>query len=93
MDFPFRKVTAGSAVAAYIATSTLRPEWSRSAFFTYYALTWTAAFVSWVVWTIFLYPKVFSSLRHLPEPKNESWYNGQWAAIRKYPSGVPQEKW
>jgi cytochrome P450 len=47
----------------------------------------------WVLWKVILYPKVFSPLRHLPGPKNVSWFNGQFGRIRKEPSGGPMLEW
>lgn len=93
MDFPWRRVAALSAVAGYMATTTLKPQWSTSAFVKYYALSYTLGFVAWAVWTVILYPKVFSPLRGLPEPKNLSWLNGQWQKIRDLPTGVPMLEW
>ncbi|KAI4164954.1 MAG: hypothetical protein LQ342_001587 [Letrouitia transgressa] len=47
----------------------------------------------WFTWTALLYPKYFSPLRHLPEPKGNSFFNGQFDVIRKEPSGKPQQRW
>lgn len=93
MDFPWRRVTALSAVTAYMVTTTLKPQWSSSAFIRYYALSYLLGFVAWAFWTVILYPKVFSPLRGVPEPKNLSWFNGQWQKIRDLPTGVPMLEW
>lgn len=45
------------------------------------------------VWSVILYPKVFSPLIGLPEPKGGSWLMGQFGAIRKYPTGIPMREW
>lgn len=93
MDFEWKKVAAVSAATAYIATSTLRPQWSTTAFLKYYTSVYAVIFFSWGLWTVFLYPKVFSPLRGLPEPKGGSWYNGHFARIRALPTGVPMTEW
>lgn len=93
MDFPWKGVAAASAVSSYIATSTLRTQWSAPTFAKYYVYSYMLGFFSWALWTVLLYPKIFSPLRHLPGPKNLSWYNGQWSKIRALPSGVPMLEW
>lgn len=93
MDFPFKPAAATSAVAAFAATTYLRPQWSTFTFAGYFVAGFTAYFVSWTFWTVILYPKFFSPLRGLPEPKNASWYNGNWKKIRDEPSGAPMLEW
>lgn len=93
MDLPWKRVTAVAAVAAYAATSTLKQEWSRSAFTKYFAASWLLSFLCWGVWTVILYPKFFSPLLGLPEPRNPSWINGQYSKIRELATGVPMLEW
>lgn len=93
MDFPFKPAVAASAVAGYGATTYLRPQWSTSAFAGYFACSFMVYFAGWALWTVILYPKVFSPLRHLPEPKNSSWFNGNWRKIVAEPSGAPMLEW
>lgn len=93
MDFPWKRVTAVAAVAAYVATSTLKQAWSRSTFTNYFAVSWLLSFLCWASWTVILYPKFFSPLLGLPEPPNPSWINGQYAKIRELPTGVPMLDW
>ncbi|KAL8977338.1 MAG: hypothetical protein Q9205_006837 [Flavoplaca limonia] len=45
------------------------------------------------IWNVILYPKYLSPLRHLPEPTGNSWFMGQFAAIREEPTGAPQQRW
>lgn len=93
MDFPWKRVTAVAAVTAYAATSFLKQEWSRSAFTTYFTVSWLLSFLCWGLWTVILYPKFFSPLIGLPEPKNPSWINGQYSKIREFATGVPMLEW
>ncbi|KAI3401919.1 hypothetical protein diail_6478 [Diaporthe ilicicola] len=93
MDLPWKRVTAVAAVAAYAATSTLKQQWSRSAFIDYFAISWLLGFLCWGLWTVILYPKFFSPLLGLPEPQNPSWINGQYSRIREFPTGVPMLEW
>lgn len=93
MDFPWKRVTAVAAVTAYAATSLLKQEWSRSAFTTYFTVSWLLSFLCWGLWTVILYPKFFSPLIGLPEPENPSWINGQYSKIREFATGVPMLEW
>ncbi|KAF2398774.1 cytochrome P450 [Trichodelitschia bisporula] len=49
--------------------------------------------VGWVVWNMILWPKVFSPLRKLPQPKKSDFFYGQWAKIREEPNGQPMKEW
>ncbi|ROW11489.1 hypothetical protein VMCG_01146 [Cytospora schulzeri] len=89
MDVPLKRVTAAAAATAYIATSTLASKWAPSTFLSYFAGSWLLCFASWIVWTAILYPKFFSPLIGLPEPKNPSWINGQYSKIQALPTGWP----
>ncbi|KAJ4424852.1 hypothetical protein N0V82_000571 [Gnomoniopsis sp. IMI 355080] len=93
MDFPFKPAAAISAVAAFGLTTYLRPQWSTLAFTSYFASSFTVYFLGWAFWTVILYPKLFSPLRGLPEPKSQSWFNGNWNKIRAEPSGAPMLEW
>lgn len=48
---------------------------------------------TWFVWKVILYPKYFSPLRHLPEPTGNSLFMGQFTAIAKERTGLPQQRW
>lgn len=93
MDFPFKPAVATSAVAAGGATMFLRSRWSTPVFATYFTCSFIAYLVGWTLWTVILYPKVFSPLRGLPEPKSTSWFNGHWKKINAEPSGAPMLEW
>lgn len=93
MAFPWQIVAALSAAAAYLTTSITRSHWSLLVFIGYYALSFVLSNLLYLLWSIILYPKFFSPLRSLPEPKNPSWYNGQWQKIMELQPGVPMEEW
>ncbi|MCJ1349234.1 hypothetical protein MMC31_007470, partial [Peltigera leucophlebia] len=44
-------------------------------------------------WKAILYPKLFSSIRHLPRPSGGSFLNGQFHVINRDPDGFPFQKW
>lgn len=93
MDVPLKQVTAAAAATAYVATSTLAQEWTPSAFLGHLAGSWILCFACWLFWTVILYPKFFSPLIGLPEPKNPSWINGQYSTILAQPTGWPMLEW
>lgn len=93
MDFPFKPAAAVSTVVAYGATTYLRPQWSAKVFAAYFVATFLAHVLGWAFWSIILYPKVFSPLIGLPEPKASSWYNGNWKEIQDQPTGKPMLEW
>ncbi|KAF3764976.1 cytochrome P450 [Cryphonectria parasitica EP155] len=90
---PWQVMTAISAVAGYVATTAFHPQWSTASFVSYFVGSWVVSFFGWAFWKVILWPKVFSPLRDLPEPKNLSWYNGQWAKIKALPNGSPMQEW
>lgn len=89
MGFPWRSITATAALTAYLATSTK----SKSAFAAYFAGIWFLGLSCWAFWAVILYPKLFSPHLGLPEPKNKSWFNGQFQKIRHLPTGAPMQEW
>ncbi|KUI67349.1 Cytochrome P450 97B3, chloroplastic [Cytospora mali] len=93
MGFPWKGVTAIAATTAYIATFTLKKGWAPSAFLGYFASSWIICLACYAVWSAILYPKFFSPLIGLPEPKNPSWINGQYAKIKELPTGWPMLEW
>ncbi|KAI1806612.1 cytochrome P450 [Daldinia bambusicola] len=92
MHFPWRAVSALSLIASYFITSR-QPSWSTSRFFGTFVATWLLQSFFVGVWNMFLYPNFFSPLRHLPEPKGGSWFNGHFKEIRERPTGIPMREW
>ncbi|KAI0152554.1 cytochrome P450 [Hypoxylon sp. NC0597] len=92
MAFPWRIISIISLLSSYLIVS-LQPEWSRSQLVGAFITTWIlqAFFVN--VWRLILYPKFFSPLRGLPEPKGGSWLMGHFKEIRTKPSGIPMREW
>ncbi|KAI6354355.1 hypothetical protein MCOR25_008651 [Pyricularia grisea] len=88
----FKPITIIAVVGAYILT--LRQEkWSILCFLQCFISTWLAAFSCWGLWATQLYPRFFSPLRHLPEPKGNSFWNGQFKKIRAEAAGAPMLEW
>ncbi|RDL36764.1 Cytochrome P450 [Venustampulla echinocandica] len=50
-------------------------------------------FFAWSFWRVIIWPKFISPLRHLPEPTGGSFWNGQFPAILKRPTGAPMVDW
>ena len=55
--------------------------------------TQVALTLSFLTWTVIIYPKLFSPLRHLPQPKGGSFINGHFWKIFKEPTGLPHREW
>ena len=62
-----------------------------------YTLTALAVFsLYWVVYGIYsviIWPRFISPLRHLPGPAGGSFFNGQWSVLVAEPSGIPPRRW
>lgn len=93
MDFPWRRLAATAAVGATLATIVLAEKWSTRTFSNYLVYSWLLSFLSYGVWGVLLYPKIFSPLIGLPEPTGGSWWNGQWEKIQKLSNGAPMLEW
>lgn len=93
MDFPWRRLAATAAVGATLATIVLAEKWSTRTFSKYLVYSWLLSFLSYGVWGVLLYPKIFSPLIGLPEPTGGSWWNGQWEKIQKLSNGAPMLEW
>ena len=65
------EVVAGVAATASYLLVQYKPDvllFSKPTFVGTFAQFWTLGFLAWAVWTVILYPKYFSPLRHLPSP-------------------------
>lgn len=56
-------------------------------------LLFLALFVSKITWTVVIYPKLFSPLRHLPTPDDNSFFSGQTKKVFRETSGRPMRYW
>jgi hypothetical protein len=56
-------------------------------------LLFLALFVSKITWSVVIYPKVFSPLRHLPTPDDNSFFSGQTKRVFREASGRPMRYW
>lgn len=45
------------------------------------------------IYTVVIYPRYVSPLRHLPQPRDNAFFMGQWSKIVKEPSGIPMRQW
>ncbi|KAK8095265.1 hypothetical protein PG999_013287 [Apiospora kogelbergensis] len=85
MALAWRPFTAATAVVAYTLVSR-QAEWSSSRFVKIFCGLELSAVFLWVVWTILLYPKFFSPLRHLPSPPGA---RSGMAISPRYPRALP----
>ncbi|OTA93792.1 hypothetical protein M434DRAFT_72545 [Hypoxylon sp. CO27-5] len=92
MAFPWRIISIISLLSSYLVVS-LQPEWSRLQLLGVFVATWILQAFLVNVWKLILYPKFFSPLRGLPEPKGGSWLMGHFKEIRTKPSGIPMREW
>ncbi|OTB06424.1 hypothetical protein M426DRAFT_55146 [Hypoxylon sp. CI-4A] len=92
MAFPWRAIFVVSLVLSYYAVY-IQPGWSVSKFLGTFAATWGSQTFLYGIWRTILYPKVFSPLRGLPEPKSPSFFMGHFKTIRSKPSGIPMREW
>lgn len=83
-----------TAVVGALALSRLAPQYllKDSILRTGVALYFAQLFL-FFLWTVLLYPRVFSPLRHLPQPGGNSFFMGQWSRIVKEPTGTPMIQW
>lgn len=83
-----------TAVAGALALSRVAPRYllKDSIWRTGLAL-YFAELCIFAVWSLVLYPHVFSPFRHLPQPGGNSAIMGQWARIVKEPTGTPHIEW
>lgn len=93
MGFAFGTVSAVSLAYAYLLSSGRIPQCPKFSFLGWFAALWTIQFMAFLVWSVILYPKLFSPLRGLPEPSGNSWFMGQFKAITRNPTGTPQIGW
>jgi hypothetical protein len=56
-------------------------------------LLFLALFLSKITWSVVIYPKVFSPLRHLPTPDDNSFFSGQTKRVFREASGRPMRYW
>jgi hypothetical protein len=95
MDSPFRALTGLAALSSYVLVSYLPAvlPFSQPGYLGTFALLWIVGFVPYAFWRVILWPKYFSPLRHLPSPKEGSWWNGQFPKILAEPTGAPMREW
>lgn len=90
---PYRPTMAVSLGGAYLLASGRIPRFPEPSFLAALTALLGIQLLAWVFWVIILYPKFFSPLRDLPEPRGNSWFMGQFSAIVKLPSGGPMLEW
>ncbi|KAK4101735.1 cytochrome P450 [Parathielavia hyrcaniae] len=91
--FPFRLASVVSIGGAYLLSSGRIPQWPQPGFLAAFAALLGLQFFAWAVYVVILWPKLLSPLRSLPEPTGNSWFMGQFNAIRRHPTGTPMLEW
>jgi hypothetical protein len=56
-------------------------------------LLFLALFITKASWEVVIYPKLFSPLRHLPTPDDNSFFSGQTRKVFREASGRPMRYW
>ncbi|KAI1503676.1 cytochrome P450 [Biscogniauxia marginata] len=90
--YPWRLITTVAVASSYLLVSR-QENWSKLQFTGAFAGTWFLQTSIWALWVVFLYPKLFSPLRGLPEPAGGSWWAGHFRKIIAEPTGVPMREW
>ncbi|KAL8998338.1 MAG: hypothetical protein Q9169_002551 [Polycauliona sp. 2 TL-2023] len=91
---PIKRLLALASIVGAFLSVKLFPQWSINESFLATFLTLVSfQFTILFTWNVVLYPNYFSPLRHLPEPTGNSWFMGQFKAIRTEPTGAPQRRW
>lgn len=88
-------MSAASAVGAYTLVSHFPKAlfFSRPSYLGTFVQLCILQLVAWAFYEVLLYPKFLSSLRHLPAPTGDSWWNGQFGKISAEASGKPMREW
>ena len=56
-------------------------------------LLFSALFFAQITWSVVVYPKLFSPLRHLPTPSDNAFFTGQTKKIFREASARPMREW
>ncbi|KAM3086566.1 hypothetical protein ACMFMG_000698 [Clarireedia jacksonii] len=94
-SIPFREMLVLPTVLSYILVDR-RPDlllFSQPTYVGTFVQLLLLQFLAFAIWRVFLYPHYFSPLRHLPSPKGNSWWNGQFGRIAREPTGAPMLEW
>ncbi|AEO54175.1 hypothetical protein MYCTH_2296433 [Thermothelomyces thermophilus ATCC 42464] len=91
--FSYRLISGISLGGAYLVSSGRIPQWPSPGFLTAFTVLWGIQGLAWALWSVILYPKLFSPLRGLPEPSGNSWFMGQFPKILAMPTGNPMIEW
>lgn len=80
------------SAAASVLARTYAPAYSLGLVLTT-ILLFLASFIAKITWAVVIYPKVFSPLRHLPTPDDNSFFSGQTKKVFREASGRPMRFW
>lgn len=81
-----------SSIAASVLARTYAPAYSLGLLSTA-SLLFLALFLTKITWGVVIYPKLFSPLRHLPTPDDNSFFSGQTKKVFREASGRPMRHW
>lgn len=81
-----------SSIAASVLARAYAPAYSLGLFSTA-SLLFLALFLTKITWGVVIYPKLFSPLRHLPTPDDNSFFSGQTKKVFREASGRPMRHW
>jgi hypothetical protein len=88
-----RLMAAAALVGGAGWTYATHDAWSRAPFIQAAAALWFAQLLLYGIWEVFLYPKYFSPLRHLPTAPDGHWLFGHGKKVLADKPGAPLREW
>ncbi|KAI1738233.1 cytochrome P450 [Xylaria scruposa] len=85
----FKTVSVFTAVLSYPLSKIGEP----TTYLSIFCLLYPICLLSWVVYSFFLYPNLFSPLRHIPTVDADKWWSRQAFRLMTEPRGIPQADW
>lgn len=93
MDLPWLPIGLSSVTGSFFLVHNA-PQYSvSSSYVKTFLVLETVQILLGLLWQAILYPKLFSPIRHLPQPKGGSFFNGQLKRISAEPTGEPHRDW
>ncbi|KAF2434205.1 cytochrome P450 [Tothia fuscella] len=83
-----------ASIAGAVFLTRIVPQYApfSSLFLTFFVL-FISQFTTWFAWACVLWPKYFSPLNKLPQPKESSFLFGQFPKISRETNGAPMREW
>lgn len=94
MGIPWKPMTTLAVAATYVL-ATRGHEWTQFQFPLWKTFTslWFLQFLCVSFYKVLIYPNFVSPLRGLPQPTNNSLFNGQYSKLQRTVGGAAQLEW